>query len=376
MKKCDNLVRNADYDWLRLIAIALVVIGHSTYLSITTKCGGINYMLPENINGLYFSLPFEIWRWMAGFVYEFHMPLFFMLSGAMLSFKPLPSFGEMLRGKIKRLIIPYFACGTLFMLPMKYISDFYADKNLEEAYVYFLSGNVMEAGHLWFLGALLWCFIVFYLLKITVKHTKADTAGGLLVLAGILQFGEIFCFSNIGKENTSFLPCSIFLPEICLIYIFWFVSGYYFEKKRQGAQAWPIKKVWLLTGLFLVGEYVIQRFGCPSNMVKIILGSALMYCFARVCSYYFDSVTKSTVWKLLVRNYYWIYIFHDPLEYVVLKIFFGQGYLTGCFGCVMYFVFRTVFVVVVSVGLGELLDYGKKLFSAGKKVNSSQDMCQ
>lgn len=39
----NNIYRQEDKDILRIILVALVVIGHGTYYNITTKFGGINY---------------------------------------------------------------------------------------------------------------------------------------------------------------------------------------------------------------------------------------------------------------------------------------------------------------------------------------------
>ena len=37
------------YDWLRLIAMIFVVIGHSAYLEVPTRYGGVAYALPDNV---------------------------------------------------------------------------------------------------------------------------------------------------------------------------------------------------------------------------------------------------------------------------------------------------------------------------------------
>ena len=67
-----------EYDCIRFLAIISVVIGHSCYVSI----GYTAYPPPDNTAPLYTNLFFSILRQMSGFVYTFHMPLFFILSGA------------------------------------------------------------------------------------------------------------------------------------------------------------------------------------------------------------------------------------------------------------------------------------------------------
>ena len=85
------------------------------------------------------------------------VPLFFMLSGAVLALRPLGRFDAVVQSKIKRLIIPYFVYGWLFMLPVKYIGHFYSRESVLQAMQGLLSGQ--DAGHLWFLTALFWCLI-------------------------------------------------------------------------------------------------------------------------------------------------------------------------------------------------------------------------
>lgn len=75
------------YDWIRLFATLCVVVGHSAYLNITTALGGVSYEVPQYASHFYYCAAFKILRVLAGWVYGFHMPLFFMLSGAVFHIK-------------------------------------------------------------------------------------------------------------------------------------------------------------------------------------------------------------------------------------------------------------------------------------------------
>ena len=151
--------RNAVYDWLRLIGTVLVVVGHSSYISMHTKLGGVDYVLPGDVNPVYYSLFFRLFRMSSGWVYGFHMPLFFMLSGAVLALNGERDFDSFAASKVRRLAVSYFACGIFFMLPVKYLGNFYSAENFAEAVRSFLNGG--ESGHLWFLAALFWCMVIF-----------------------------------------------------------------------------------------------------------------------------------------------------------------------------------------------------------------------
>ena len=84
----NNIIKNACgggtrvliYDWVRLIATILVIIGHSTYYYIMTQYGGCDYTA--------FTLPklsnfYRMAEYMVSIIYLFHMPLYMALSGAL-----------------------------------------------------------------------------------------------------------------------------------------------------------------------------------------------------------------------------------------------------------------------------------------------------
>jgi len=75
------------YDIIRLFTAALVVLGHSTYLTITTDHGGINYTF-ETAKGIFSSGFFKTWLYWSAWIYRFHIPLFFMLAGSVFALRP------------------------------------------------------------------------------------------------------------------------------------------------------------------------------------------------------------------------------------------------------------------------------------------------
>ena len=77
--------RIIEYDTLRIMAVITVVIGHSAYL----EWGGDNGFI-SCVSDIYspvmWSIPIRILQFLSGWVYSFHMPLFFILSGAYSAF--------------------------------------------------------------------------------------------------------------------------------------------------------------------------------------------------------------------------------------------------------------------------------------------------
>ena len=91
--------------------------------------------------------------------------------------------------------MPYYLCGLFFMLPVKRMTGYYNKENFIEAVTKFLIGK--GDGHLWFLPALFWCFIIFWCI-----HRLA------------------------GKKN-------IYPVLRGMGYLFWFALGYWFDGMRH-----------------------------------------------------------------------------------------------------------------------------------------------
>ena len=90
------------YDWLRIIATFYVVFGHSLYLEYKTIYGGIDYLWLDSAQTVYNTLYYQIGVHIVSWIYTFHMPLFFFLSGAVLALKPLGTYWTFVIKKAKR----------------------------------------------------------------------------------------------------------------------------------------------------------------------------------------------------------------------------------------------------------------------------------
>lgn len=292
-EKCKDVLdrgvkRVSVYDWLRLIATLFVVIGHSAYLNIQTTYGGVAYELPVHVSAAYYSSILNFFRTMAGWVYGFHMPLFFFLSGAVLNLRPLKKFDDICVDKIKRLLVPYFTVGIFFMLPVKYLSGFYTKENLLLAVNGFWQGA--DSGHLWFLIALFWCMIVFVSIIKVLGKLGCSSNYVLLLIAGIIQL----IYAK--------LPFDVLGLKQGLSYIFWFAAGYLFETIRKTEEGkWSVvEKIVVLIGCIL-GVYLNFKYKILNSFFTIILGCFFTYMMASVC----DELCKT----LKTNNYTHIYIY-------------------------------------------------------------------
>ena len=334
------------YDWLRLIATIYVVIGHSAYLQIQTTFGGVMYELPNDISPFYYNSILSGFRFLSGWVYGFHMPLFFMLSGAVLALRPISSFDKVLKSKVKRLLIPYFVYGWLFMFPVKRFGNFYANDSLTLAMKEFLVGG--DSGHLWFLTALFWCIIVFVLIVKILDKMNVTSVYVISIIAGTIYF------------LYSYIPFDVLGLRTGLSYIIYFTIGYIFEKERQENKRWNIKKT-ILACIVLISLEIIQKeYGILNSFFVILVGSLLTYILADLFDRAFPGAKNNRVWDFIVKNLFYVYLFHDPINYVVLRVFINGGYLKTALGCILYTVARTVGIFIASLVLGESVDFIKK----------------
>lgn len=338
------------YDWLRLIATVLVVIGHSRYIGMDATNGGVRYIMPEFTNPAFYSYIVSFFGLMVSYIYSFHMPLFFFLSGSVLRLKPLKSFDGFCKDKVKRLIVPYFLVGLFFMLPVKYFASFYTNEGLHLAYRNFYNGS--DSGHLWFLTALFWCMVVFVALVKVCERLQVKSEVLLLFICMMIQM------------SAKLLPFDVLALKQGMGYIGWFALGYLFERIRTDKlvdwAAWCKVAAFFITGVLFVLNIKVGIFDDNSN---IICGCLFAYFTAEVCGIWFKGLENTGIYKVVIRNLFAIYLFHDPLEYVILKVFMTSTLLASAWGCYLYLFLRIIGVMIVSVVLGEILRWCMKKVS-------------
>lgn len=332
--------RDHTYDWVRIIAIFFVVIGHSAYLSMSSTSGGVDYQLPSDINPIYYTFIFDIFRKAASWVYGFHMPLFFMLSGAVFSLRPINKFEEIFEAKIKRLVIPFFVYGVCMMLPLKWIAGFYDSFTIRQAFSNFLTGNG-DTGHLWFLQALFWCFVV---LAVAIKVSSHYELG---------KYGPLF-ISLVIYLLVPLLSVDFWAFKLGMQNIMFFALGYYFGLFRMEKRYRLEIKVLLIT-LCVIVEIIHSKYWILNVFFMNIVGALLTFLIADICGRVFRGFDSTKVFDILLRNSFSIYLIHDPINYIVLKIFFSYGFLKYKWGCVLYLLSRTILLICLCVLIGEII---------------------
>lgn len=184
-----------------------------TYISFLQVIGPIFVILGHSLNGL------DTAGWWYVFskewIYLFHMPLFFLISGYLLSFKGFlhgRSYRGFMLGKTKRLLAPYLFWNLLFCVPkimaQPYLSDS-APSNLWNMLKAFIFPRQNVWGHTWFLLGLFVIYALAPLFEKIFNFPNKQLHIGLVVFCIILYIlpiqTEFLAFSDLHKDLLFFV---------------------------------------------------------------------------------------------------------------------------------------------------------------------------
>lgn len=178
-------------DFLKVVTLILVVIGHNKYI------------IPNNDN----EIIRYIFTGINPVIYSFHMPLFFILSGIVykicLNNGKYTSFTYLLSKKYHRLIVPFFVTSIFIVFPIYFLTN---NSNQSLINIFIQTITVQNAQHLWFILDL---FLIFTVLYYPIKYLKA------YILLPLFLFFYI--------ESYHF---DIIIVQRLLTYIVWFYIGF------------------------------------------------------------------------------------------------------------------------------------------------------
>jgi len=200
--------RIAELDTMKAIGILLVVIGHTTRMY--TEAGLIKPMIGSGLLVV-----------ITKFIYLFHMPLFFFVSGCVLGYQEkrrgiLPLKKKIIVKKIKRLIVPYVFFGFLYVAPFMFLFGY---RNDFFSYAYHGILLCYDNRHLWYIISLFTIFMAVFFLN-TVFHQF------------LLRKFTILCLSVIAYFLQDLLP-TVFNIRLSAGFLLWFVLGYIFIDKTK-----------------------------------------------------------------------------------------------------------------------------------------------
>ena len=303
-----------ELDYLKIIGVLLVVIGHCT--SIYT--GGWVFTSPvkSSVYGL-----------IASYVYTFHVPMLVFVSGAIYYYcrinkEKYSSIKSLIINKFKRLILPFLFVGILYSIPIKYTIGM-AYGNIFSNMKSFILG--LNTGHLWYLLMLFNIFILFYLYESFILNKKYSIVLNL-ILFSILYISSGF-FTNIFQINRA-IQYSIF-----------FYLGYEFFRSKDKLilklEKLKSKSILIMTPILIaislvlilvskmkLSSIMLSKFFSLINVVIAMICIIICYLIVYLINNRMKNIIlKEKIDKLIniIGKYSFnIYLLHEPIIFIVL----------------------------------------------------------
>lgn len=293
-------MQKKEYNTAKAIAMLLVVFGHAQVFSF----GNVSWVFPMNV----FREQLEC---VISFIYCFHVPLFFFVSGALFrtteETQMSCGFLQFLKKKINRLLIPYVGCFLLLLVPVRYLVGYYSLEFTAGIHAVLLDLiGLGDNGHLWFLPTLLTVYVLFYCIYVGNKRQKNT---GILISTIVLY---LIAFGIPDRFDVS------------IRYLLWFTSGYYFDLVcYKRLRQWTAKTFFSASVLCLVAavfcffakKSVSGIVGIPISMLVTALG----ICSILLASFAYTGIHRR-LFQVYEKNSYSIYLLHDPLNYLFLFV--------------------------------------------------------
>lgn len=275
------------------------------------------------------------------------MPILFFIAGYF-ALPALEKKGALIfwQEKNSRIVIPWIA-GVLFLAPAITYMIWYSRTNMPPEYFSYLTNIFFSAAtfnhaHYWFLGDLLWFFVLLTAayrinpLLFQRKTVPIVPRAGFFLLFGLVT-GTTFFLANLFFQADvwfSKLVVISFQPTRLLLYLGYFALGAYGWRNlwftRSGYN--PSLRYWLSAALCMLLIFTTYRI-LVGNTEQIILktGHALVHSFfclavvfAAIGLFHKYCNSNAYVWRRLSANSYRIYYIHQlillPIAYMVQNI--------------------------------------------------------
>ena len=289
------------YDQLKIITIILVVLGHCF---IMFSPDGAIPVLRKSV----------ILTYSASILYRFHIPCFFMVSGAVFAFNLKKGkygvFREFVGKKAVRLLIPYGIFGLFIVLPVLIFCGLIDPSRWYSFFWNLISGR--EVRHLWYLYSL---FFVFLLFRAFWRYIDESDPKKVLAVSFVLSFVS---------RSMPFEFLSYFQIGNIFYYQFFFIWGIFFDRYfgRLILYFKEHRYFLFLSGLLLlmscfVDLYTLSGYVYAAAGVILSVSLALFLCGHEKWA---DSKGRN----ILAGDSYGIYLFHPMIIYLIFFGFSGR----------------------------------------------------
>lgn len=249
-----------------------------------------------------------------GFIYTFHMPFFFFMSGYLFNYAKYPSYIAFAKRRFRQLLVPYVVMNMitylLWLLVLKNVgSDAGEDVGALSPLMAAITVNATEMVHdvpLWFLAALFLVENLYYLLYRNVRYRV--TVSVLLLLLAVLN----------NMYNTVRLP---FCIDISLVALLFYRLGNVMRERGDVLFKWYlfVLSAVVTVAVFMQNGKVAMHANYYNNIFLFITGGvAGCYSMAYICRLLQSLFGNSATVQAIARSTLPICAFH-LIVFAVLK---------------------------------------------------------
>lgn len=279
-------------DFLKVVTLILVVIGHNKYIYQPDNNEFIHYIF-TSINPI---------------IYSFHMPLFFILSGGVyricLDYGKYTSFNNLFSKKYHRLIKPFLRTSIFIVFPIYFLTN---NSNQSAINLFIQTITVQNAQHLWFILDL---FLIFIIAYFPIKYLNSYILLPIFLIQHALSY-----YSDV-----------VFIQRF-LIYTIWFYIGFLFLEKFISIK-YRISKVILSMIIFVVLYYSYNKIGFNNILLKnlyfFILSLSGCLCTISLSNliirHFKDKIITSKTYNILKDYSFEIYLYSCPIQIVFTSL--------------------------------------------------------
>lgn len=189
------------------------------------------------------------------YIYLFHMPLFFFISGYLMNVKKYDSLYQLIKKKSKTLLIPYLTLSVVSIIVYSIIGE--SDIDISQAFQSLIEGKRNEIYYnvpLWFLTGLFVVEVVYYILK---KNVRNDVI--LLILIIIINFIAVVYLNVIENPNW------IWSIDTAFYYLLYYQLGNLFKIYIKDIR-WSLNKILMGAVLLICVSFNIILLISPDQI--------------------------------------------------------------------------------------------------------------
>lgn len=293
------------------IGILLVVIGHV-------------YAFNRQIVDRFFV----IW------LYSFHMPLFFIISGMLIAYKDEKDIWKFVKKRIKGILIPYVFFSIFSIIVFAIVNDF-----SREVFVQNVKATICGVGidTLWFLPALFFGEVIFFVLRNLLKNKYV-----ICIISAIIYTLGNFMMKDYG------LIC-LFLGRICIAVGFIMIGNYTMNLIR--------KRNMPLYGLIVIAilSVILSKINGLVDLNNLVFNNHILYLINSLIGTYLIleiskliDIDEITYWG---RNTLIVMATHLNIIYILFNKILGIhsfGYVTGMIVFVLLLAVERIIIYVVN----------------------------